>query len=128
MVFDTNSSSLKKNQSISPCRILAVSYGSLSNATCVCTALYHSSTLLSPCLKLVSKSNLALTSLDWGFKKSSNFFQYNIYGKLFIGKIPRHTLINPKIPTPGIHFLAFPSLCKHYKLTIQYIFIFQSPL
>ena len=73
MVFDTNSSSLRKNQMISLCKILAVSCGYLAKATCVCTVFYHSSMLLSPCLKLVSKSNLALTSLDWGLQNSPNF-------------------------------------------------------
>ena len=62
IVFETGSSSLSKNQKISLCRILAVSCGYLANATWVYTALYHQSTDLSPCLKLVSNSNLALTS------------------------------------------------------------------
>ena len=72
--FETNSSSLrKKKQKISLCKILTDSCGYLAKATCVCTELYHSSILLLPCLKLVSKSNLALTSLDWGLQNSSNF-------------------------------------------------------
>ena len=73
IVFETNSSSQRKNQKTSLCRILAVSCGYLANATCVYTALYHSSTDFAPCLKLVSKSNLALTSLDWGLQNYSNF-------------------------------------------------------
>ena len=63
IVFETNSSSFKKNQKMSLWMILAVSGGYLAKATWVCTALYHSSTDLFPCKKLVSKSNLALTSL-----------------------------------------------------------------
>ena len=73
MVFLTNSSSLRKNQKISLCKILAITCGYLAKATCVCTVLYHSSTPLLPCLKLVSKSNLDQTSLDWGLQNSSNF-------------------------------------------------------
>ena len=73
MVFDTNSLFLRKNQKIYLCKILAVSCQYLAKATCVCTMLYHSFTLLIPHLKLVSKSNLALTSLDWDLQISSNF-------------------------------------------------------
>ena len=73
IVFETNSSSLRKNQKISLCRILAVSCVYLANATWVCTALYHSSTDLSPCKKLVSQPSLALTSLDWACKTPQIF-------------------------------------------------------
>ena len=75
MVLDTNSSSYKKNQKISLCKILAVSGGYLARVALSCTALYHSSTILLLCLKLVRRSKLALTSLDWGFQNSSNFPQ-----------------------------------------------------
>ena len=58
IVLETNSSSFKKNQKMFLWRILAVSWGNLAKATWVCTALYHSSTDLFPCQKLVSKSIL----------------------------------------------------------------------
>ena len=73
MVLDTNSSSCKKNQNMSQCKILTVSGGYLARLTSTCTALYHSSTLLLPCLKLVSRSKWALTSFDCGLQNSSNF-------------------------------------------------------
>ena len=75
MVLDTNSSSCKKNQNISQCRTLAVSGEYLVRLTYVCTALYHSSTLLLPCLKLVRRSKWALTSFNCGLQNSSNFPQ-----------------------------------------------------
>ena len=56
-------------------RILAASGGYLARLTCVCTALYHSSTLVLPCLKLVSRSKWVLTSFDCGLQNSSNFPQ-----------------------------------------------------
>ena len=61
MALETNSSSFKKNKKISQCKILAVSGGYLARETWACTALYHSSTEQLPCLKLVSRTNLALT-------------------------------------------------------------------
>ena len=48
--------------------------GYLAKPTWVCTALYYSSTDLFPCQKLVKKSNLAITSLDWGLQNSLQFF------------------------------------------------------
>ena len=73
MVLERNSSSLKKNQKMSVCKILAVSGGYLARLTWACTTLYHSSTLLLPCWKLVRRSNLVCTSFDCGLQKSSNF-------------------------------------------------------
>ena len=81
-VLETNNSSFKKIQNISLCRIWAVSWEYLANATCVCTALYHSLTLISPCLKLVSKSNLALTSLVCGLQNSSHSSMWHSGGVL----------------------------------------------
>ena len=75
MVLETNSSSLRKNQKMSLCRIFAVSGGYFARLNWACTALYHSFTLLLPCLKLVSRSNLACTSLYWGLQNSSNLLQ-----------------------------------------------------
>ena len=63
MALERNSSSFRKKQNISLCKILAVSGGCLARDTSAWTALYHSSTDLFPCLKLVSRSNLALDIL-----------------------------------------------------------------
>ena len=79
-VFDTNDSSFKKNQKMSLWRICAVSGGYLASATYVCTALCHSSTLISVCLKLVSRSNLALNSFACGLQNSSNFSSISLLG------------------------------------------------
>ena len=72
MVLETNSSSCRKNQNMSLCKIFAVSGGYLVRLTCACTRLYHSSTHFDPWWNLVNKSNLANTSLNWGLKISSN--------------------------------------------------------
>ena len=73
MVLDTKSSSLRKNQKMSLCSILAVSKGYLAKFTCTCMALYHSSMLQFPWWKLVSRSNLAQTSFDCSLQYSSYF-------------------------------------------------------
>ena len=70
--LDAKSSSFMKNQKMSWCKILAFLKGYLSRLIWACTALYHSSTLLLPWWKLVSKSKKALTSLDYGLQNSSN--------------------------------------------------------
>ena len=49
-----------------PMKYLGSFWGYFAKVTLVCTALYHSSTDLFPCWKLVRRSNLALTSLDCG--------------------------------------------------------------
>ena len=72
MVFETKSSSCRKNQNISLCKIWAISGGYFVRLTCGCILLYHSSTLLDPWWKLLNKSNLAHTLLDWGLQNSSN--------------------------------------------------------
>ena len=74
-VLDTKDSSFEKNQNISLWKISAVSFGYLASPTGVCTASYYSSSLISACLKLVSKSNLALNSFAHGLQNSSNVFQ-----------------------------------------------------
>ena len=74
IVLETNSSPLRKNQNISLCNILAASAGYFARLICAWTALYHSSTLISPCQKLVKRSNLALTTLVWGLQNSSKLF------------------------------------------------------
>ena len=72
MVLETNSSSCRKNQTMCLCKIFAVSGGYFARLTWAYTQLYHSSTLFDPWQKLVNKSNLACTSLDWGLQNSSN--------------------------------------------------------
>ena len=64
-----------ENQNILLCKILAVSGGYLEKDNWAWTALYHSSTDQLPCLKLVSRSNLSLTSLLCGLQKSSYLAQ-----------------------------------------------------
>ena len=51
-----------------PMMYLHCFWGYLAKATWVCTTLYHLSTDLFPCQKLVSKSNLALTSFNLGLQ------------------------------------------------------------
>ena len=60
---------------MSLCKIFAVSGGYFARLTRACTQLYHSSALSDPWWKLVNKSNLACTSLDWGLQNSSNWDQ-----------------------------------------------------
>ena len=86
MVLETNFSSLRKHQNISLCKILAASGGYLSRVTWAGTALYYSSTDLLPCLKLVSRSNLALISLVCGLQKSSYLATITSKLKYSVGK------------------------------------------
>ena len=69
-------------------RILAVSGGYWHKFICVCTALNHSSTDLSPCRKLVSKSNLALTSFDCGLQKVFEVGPQSFQSEFPIGQTP----------------------------------------
>ena len=71
MVLDTNASSFKKNQKMSQCKMFAVFCWYFARHTWACTALYLWSTDLLPWQKLVSRSNLVLTSLALGLQKSS---------------------------------------------------------
>ena len=105
IVFETNSSSLRKNQKLSLCRIMTVSCGYLANTIWVCTALYHSSTYLSPFQKLVSKLNLALTSLDWGLQNSSNFPQITSRVSSSLVRCHETYWSIPKSPLQAITFL-----------------------
>ena len=75
IVLDTNSSSCRKKQKMSLCKILAVSWGYLARLTCACTVLYHLSSLLLPCVKLVRRSKWVHTSFNQGLQNSSNFPQ-----------------------------------------------------
>ena len=105
MVLETNSSSLRKNQNISLCKIFAVSDGYFARLIWAYTQLYHSSTLFDPWWKLLNKSNLACTSLDWGLQNSSNLEQivFNSYSSLV--KFQDTYWSIPKSPLQAMIFL-----------------------
>ena len=85
-------------------RILAVSEGYLHKLICFWTALNHSSTDLPPCLKLVSKSNRALTSFDCGLQKSSNLV-HNVFKVSSLLVKPHDT--TKSIPSSPDHDMSF---------------------
>ena len=105
LVLETNSSSFKKNQKIFLYKILAVSGGYLARDSWACTALYHSFSEQLPCLKLVSRSNLALTSLVCGLQKSTNLA--NMTSKLRSSGCKHHDTSIPKSPLHTMTFLHF---------------------
>ena len=72
-VLDTKSSSFRKKTKDVTVEYFGCFWGYLAKFTCACMTLYHSSMLQFPCLKLVSKSNLAWTSFDCGLQYSSYF-------------------------------------------------------
>ena len=80
-------------------------WGYLVKATWFCTALYHSSTDLLPCWKLVSKLILALTSFDWGLQNSSNFSQMVSSVNSSVDKFHETYWSIPKSPLHAITFL-----------------------
>ena len=90
---------------MSLCMISAVWGGYFARLIWACTQLYHSSTLLDPWLKLVSKSNLAHTSLDWGLQNSSNWDQ--IVSNSNSSLVKPHDMYwpIPKSPLQAINFL-----------------------
>ena len=97
----------KKNQNISWCKILAVSGGYLARDTCTCTALYYSSTEWLPCLKHVSRLNLALTSLVCGLQKSSYLAQTVSKQRSSVDKHQETYWSIPKSPLHAMNFLHF---------------------
>ena len=107
LVLDTNSSSFKKNQIISLCKILAVSGAYLARDTCACTSLYHSSTKRLPCLKFVSRSNLALSSFTCGLQKSSYLDHIVSEQRSSMGKHQEIYWSIPKSPLQAMTFLHF---------------------
>ena len=110
-----NSSSLRKNQNMSLCNILALSAGYFARLIYAWTALYLSSTLISPCLKLVKRSNLALTSLVWGLQNSSNLFHIISRHNSSWGKHHDTYWSIPKSPdqaTIFLHFLASDNIAS----------------
>ena len=92
---------------MSLCKILAVSGGYLARLPCACTALYHSSILLLPCLKLVRRSKWAHTSFDWGLQNSSNFPQIVSKVNSSDGKLHETYWSMPKSPPQAITFMHF---------------------
>ena len=107
MVLETNSSSFRKNQNISLCKILAVSGGYSARDTWAWTAFYHSLTDLFPCLKFVSRLNLALTSLVCGLQKSSYLDHVTSKLKSSVGKHHDTYWSIPKSPLNTMTFLHF---------------------
>ena len=105
IVLDTNSSSGRKNQKISLCKILAVSGGYIARLSCASKVLYYSSTFLLPCLKLVRRSKWAHTSFDWGLQNSSNFVQIVSKVNSSDGKLHETYWSMPKFPLQAITFL-----------------------
>ena len=104
MVLETKSSSLRKNRNISLCKILAVSGGYLARQTCACTALCPSSTEWLSCLKLVSRSNLALTPFTCGLQKSSYWAHIVSKQRSSAGK---HQETYWSIPKSLLHAMTF---------------------
>ena len=92
---------------MSLCRILAVSCGYFAKLICTCTALYHSSTKQSPCLKLVSKSNLALISFVCGLQNSSIYCQMTSKHVSSGDKSQDMNWSIPKSPDQATTFLHF---------------------
>ena len=107
IVLETNSASWRKNQKMSLCRILAVSGGHFARLTCVCTAFYHLSTLLLPCLNLGRRSKSACTSFDWGLQNSSNFPQIVSKVNSSDGKLQETYWSMPKYLLQAMTFLHF---------------------
>ena len=115
IVLETNSSSLRKNQNVLLCNILAVSAGYFARLICVWMVLYHSSTLVSPYRKLVKRSNLALILLVWGLQNSSNLFHIISKHNSSWGKHHDTYWSIPKSPdqaTTFLHFLVSDSIAS----------------
>ena len=122
----------EKKQSMYLWRILAVSCGYFARLIWACTVLYHSSTLFCPCLKLVNRSNLALTSFVCSFQNSSNLFhmtsKYNFSG----GKYQDTYWSIPKSPDQAIvflHFLVSANIASlHSNMILHFNFHFRNML
>ena len=121
IVLDTNSSSHRKNWNISQCKILAVSGGYLARLIWACTALYHSSTLLLACLKLVTRSNWALTLLDWSLQNYSNLS--HIVSRLN-SSLDKHHETYWSIPKSLLQAMTFLHFCFSGRATSSHSSIF----
>ena len=128
IVLETISSSLRKNQNISLCSIFAVSGGYFARLICAWTALYHSSTLISPCLKLVKRLNLgslfeACTILQICSIPLPSIFHLGASTMAHIGRCQNH-LTRPQ------HFYIFLlqiALPVHNPMFSYLIFHFRNP-
>ena len=87
--------------------MFTVSCGYLAKLICACTVLYHLSTDQCPCLKLASKSNLALISFVCGLQNSSNFCQMTSRVVSSGNKSQDITWSIPKSPDQATTFLHF---------------------
>ena len=105
-VLETNSSSFRKNQKISQCKILAVSGGYLARDTWAWTALYTHQLTDCLVLKLVSRSNLALFLLVCSLQISS--YSAQITSKLISSWVKHHDTYW-SIPKSRIHAMT----CLH---------------
>ena len=118
MIFDTVSSSLrKKKRNIPLCRILAVSCGYFARLIWACTALYHSSTEQYPCLKVVNRSNFALTSFVCGLENTSNVVQMTSMHKSSRDRHQDTYWSIPKLPDQAItslHFLVSANIASSH--------------
>ena len=110
IVLAINSLSIMKNQKMSLVRIAAVSGGYSHNGMCTCTALYHSSMLLLPCQKVVSKSNHVHTAFDCGLQKSSNLDHMVCNVTSAVGRAHEMYISSPASPDYWITFLHL-ALC-----------------
>ena len=102
----------KKKQNISLCKIFAVSDGYFARDTWAWAALYHSLKDLFPCLKLVSRSNLALTSFVCGLRKSSYLDHITPKLKSSLGKYMTHI-----DPFQNLHSMLWPSCISLLQVT-----------
>ena len=123
IVLETNFSCLRKNQNMSLCKIFAVSGGYFPRLIWVCTALYHSSTLFSPCLKLVNNQILLLLHSSEVYRNLQILTKWHT-STILLGQALGYILVYSKIFWPGNNFLAFSFFCKHCKFTFQYVFTF----
>ena len=118
----------KKNQRMSLCSILAFSGGYLARLIWACTALYHSSTLLVSCLKLVKRSKQALTFTCLRLVELFKMIPDCIQAKVFFGKAPGHILVHARVLTPSYYLLALLAFWECCKLTFEYVLTFKSPV
>ena len=115
---------------MSLCKIFAVSGGYYARLIWACKALYYSPTEWPPCLKLVNRSNLALTSFVCALQNSSNLFQMTCKYKSSGGKHQDTYWSIPKSPDQAaisLHFLASDNIASSQsKIFSHLIFHFRN--
>ena len=108
----------------------AVSGGYLARHTWAGTVLYHSSTDLLPRQKLVSRSNLAVTSFAWGLQNSSYLDQIVSKWSSSAGKHQETYWSIPKLPLCAMTFLHFLEsgsiVSSHSKMFSHFNFHFKN--